>query len=177
MTLPASFLRHVLASGSAASVLSTFTLAGLGRRETPGAAAPINAISHWVHGERAYRKDQPDLRHTGLGLAIHQASSLLWGALFEALLRLRSARAADATRSAAARDRAAPARGTRRPPVGELLALAAGVTAIAAYTDLRLVPQRLSPGFEHRLRPASVGFVYLAFCGGLALGAVLSRRA
>ena len=31
--------------------------------------------------------------------------------------------------------------------------------------------------WEHRLRPGSVGLVYLAFCGGLALGAVLSRRA
>jgi hypothetical protein len=177
MTLPASFLRHVLASGSAASVLSTFTLAGLGRRETPGAAAPINAISHWIHGDRAYRKDEPDLRHTGLGLAIHQASSLFWGALYEALLRLRSAPGADAPRATTVRARSSAAPGTRRPPVGELLALAAGVTAIAAYTDLRLVPQRLSPGFEHRLRPASVGLVYLAFCGGLALGAVLSRRA
>jgi hypothetical protein len=177
MTLPASFLRHVLASGSAASVLSTFTLAGLGRRETPGAAAPINAISHWIHGDRAYRKDEPDLRHTGLGLAIHQASSLFWGALYEALLRLRSAPGADAPRATTVRARSSAGPGARRPPVGELLALAAGVTAIAAYTDLRLVPQRLSPGFEHRLRPASVGLVYLAFCGGLALGAVLSRRA
>ena len=177
MTLPASFLRHVLASGSAASVLSTFTLAGLGRRETPGAAAPINAISHWVHGDRAYRRDRPDLRHTGLGLAIHQASALLWGVLYEALLGLRVA-----SRAESGPRRATPARpvslsAARRPPIDELVGLAAGVTALAAFTDLRLVPPRLSPGFEHRLRPASVGLVYLAFCGGLALGAALSRRA
>jgi len=173
MTLPASFLRHVLASGSAASVLSTFTLAGLGRRETPGAAAPINAISHWVHGDRAYREDRPDLRHTGLVLAIHQLSALLWGALYEALLRWRAA--AHATDRQASGGRSA--RGTRPQRAAELFGLAAGVTALAAYTDLRLVPRRLSPGFEHRLRPGSVGLVYLAFCGGLALGAVLSRRA
>ena len=133
--------------------------------------------SAWVYGKRAYRQDRPDLRHTGLGLAIHHASALLWGALYEALLRLRGARRADSAPARATPARPVSLATERKPPVAELFGLAAGVTALAAFTDLRLVPPRLSPGFEHRLRPASVGLVYLAFCGGLALGAALSRRA
>ena len=50
-------------------------------------------------------------------------------------------------------------------------ATAGVVTAIAAFTDLRLVPPRLSPGFEHRLSKAGVALVYLGFACGLALAA------
>ena len=48
---------------------------------------------------------------------------------------------------------------------------AAVVTAIGAFTDLRLVPPRLSPGFEHRLSKTGVALVYLGFACGLALAA------
>jgi hypothetical protein len=57
-----------------------------------------------------------------------------------------------------------------------IVADAAVVTAVAALTDLRLVPPRLSPGFENRLRPTSVTAVYVAFGTGLALAGMAALR-
>ena len=48
-----SLLRDAALAGSVASLASTAALAAQGRRETGRASAPINAISHWVHGPAA----------------------------------------------------------------------------------------------------------------------------
>jgi hypothetical protein len=144
-----SLLRDAAVAGSLASLASTAVLAARGRRETGRASAPINAISHWVHGPAAYTRNEPDRRHTGLGLAIHHASSLLWGLAYVALLR----------RAAA----------TRRPRLDRPWKAAALTTLVAAVTDFKLVPPRLTPGFEHRLSRGSVASTYLAFGVGLAL--------
>jgi len=141
-----SLLARAWRAGSAASLLSAAVLAWRGRRETGHAAAPIDAVSHWVHGPKAYRRNQLDLPHTALGFAVHHASSVFWGVLFAALLARRTG----------------PAKTT-----GAALA----VTALAAFTDLRAVPDRLSPGFQHRLRPASVAATYLAVACGFILAA------
>lgn len=133
-------------TGSAASLLSAAVLAWRGHRETGRAAAPIDAVSHWVHGPKAYRRDELDLTHTALGYAVHHASSVFWGLLYAALL-------------------------TRRSGAARTIGAALAVTGLAAYTDLRAVPDRLSPGFQHRLSPRSVAAVYLAVACGLALAA------
>ena len=173
--VPTHLLRNAFASGSAASILSSLVLAGRGRRETPSAAAPINAVSHWLYGRRAYRVDKPSARHTLPGLGIHHLSAVFWGFLFEALLeRLERPRAP--TSKSSARGQIAPIVRLRHPTPTELGVAAAAVTALAALTDLRLVPERLTPGFQHRLRPASVALVYLGFAAGLALGAAAMRR-
>ena len=38
------------------------------------------------------------------------------------------------------------------------------------------MPQRLSPGFEERLAPSSVAWVYVLFGTGLAVAACLARN-
>jgi hypothetical protein len=169
------FLRNVIASGSAASTVSIALLADRGTRETGSGAAPLNAISHWLHGDRAFAVDRANLTHTALGVAIHHASSLVWAALYEVVLRLM------ARPGSAGKARREPAGSVQlSSPAGlsatDLLAGAAVVTAVAALTDLRLVPDRLSPGFERRLSAPSVVLVYLGFAAGLALGAAASRR-
>jgi len=143
-----SFLRDAALAGSVASLASTAVLAAGGRRETGRVSAPINAISHWVHGPAAYAANEPDARHTGLGLVIHHASALLWGLGYVALLR----------RAAAT-----------RPRLDTPWKAAAVTTLVAAVTDFKLVPPRLTPGFEHRLSRGSVTVTYLAFGIGLAL--------
>jgi hypothetical protein len=164
----AGTLTRALTSGSAASLLSAAVLALRGRREAGSAAAPVNAVAHWIYGDKAYAVDRADLKHTVVGMAIHHASAVLWGLLYEAVLR-RIAGSSNRGPSSAARP------GSRLTP-GEILGGAVAVSAVAALTDLRLVPTRLSPGFEHRLRPASVFLVYVAFAGGLALAVAASRR-
>jgi hypothetical protein len=163
------FWRGTVLSGSAASLASAALVMLFSRRENGSGSAALNAISHWLWGPRAYRADAPDWRHTAPAVVIHHASSVFWGALFELFLRLLRRRPAG---PAALADR-----DSGRVALADIAATAAVVTAVAALTDLRLVPKRLSPGFENRLRPASVAGVYLAFgCGLLAVGALRSRR-
>jgi hypothetical protein len=167
-------ITNTLTSGSAASLLSLLMLAFGGRRESQTAAAPVNAISHWFYGKRAYTLDDPSFKHTGVGVLVHHLSALVWGALFEAVLKAFVKRRRPlAAASGLASKELTPLAGVG---VGPLLVGAAAVTAVAALTDLKLVPERLTPGFENRLRPGSVALVYVAFAAGLALAAAASRR-
>jgi hypothetical protein len=150
----ATHLTGVLACGGAAGMLSAFVLAWRGRVEIGSAAAPVNAPSHWVWGRPALRRDDVTARHTLLGELVHQASSFFWGVFYELLQAWRR-----------------EANGTTR------LADAAAVTVLAAVVDLRVVPERLTPGFERRLSRRSVAIVYASFAVGLALGgAWMARR-
>jgi len=139
-------LRQWWIEGNLAGLMSAGVLLWRGRRDAHAAAGAINAPSHWVWGRKALRRNSVDLRHTLLGLAIHQASSLFWAGAYRWLLGARPA----------------PAR-----VVGGALA----VSALAAVVDLKVVPERLTPGFERRLSGPSLSLVYLGFAAGLALGA------
>ena len=167
MVAPGFRWGRALLAGTAASLASALVVAWRSERDTASPWAGLNAISHWLFGARAYSVDEPSPIHAGLGLAIHQASSLFWGVLYEALIgQLRGGRRADKLFIE-----------RRAPTAGDAVAAAAIVTALAAYTDLRLVPPRLSPGFEHRLSRSSVALAYLAVAGGLAAtGVALAAR-
>jgi len=143
-----------LCAGTVASLLSMVALALRGRAETGSAAAPFNAISHWLYGARALRLDTADVRHTALGALVHFASSMFWGAVYDQLVCRRV---------------------PPPPPVG-LVAGAVGVAGLAAVTDFALVPERVTPGFEHRLSPRSLVLTYALFAAGLALGALAAQR-
>lgn len=93
------------------------------------------------------------MRHTGTGFAVHHASSLFWAALYE-LVQARRRRVSPST----------------------LTMDAAAVTAVAAVVDLKLVPERLTPGFERRLSRPSLAAVYVAFGIGLASSALWRRQ-
>src|SRR4051812_46113312 len=82
---------RVLACGSMAGVAAALVLAATSKREGRSGAAPLNATSHWLHGDSAADMDEFDLTHTGLGYATHHSAAILWGGLFEAL-RQRSSR-------------------------------------------------------------------------------------
>jgi hypothetical protein len=141
-------LRLTLAGSTLAGTLSALALAWRGRRENASSAAPLNAVSHWLWGDEALRHDDVSTRHTATGVLIHAASSVLWGTMF-ALLR------------------------SRRAESGGLgiVVDATAVTATAAFVDLKVVPNRLTPGFERRLSPGGLVCVYAAFALGLALAA------
>lgn len=146
-------LREGLVSGSLASILSgaCLVLAG-GRRSEP--AAPLNAVSHWIFGDRALREDGPRPLYTATGYLIHHAASIFWGTLHA---------------------RAWGARAEAKKP----LPAAAGAIAaasVASFVDYQLTPKRLTPGFEHRLgRPEMVN-VYACFALGLAIGSMLMKK-
>jgi hypothetical protein len=148
-----AFLRRAVVDGTAAMALSTALLAWRGRVEHASAAAPLNAVSHWLWGDESLRRNRLTWSFTGLGAATHWTSSLLWAVLYEALLSRR--RTGDA-----------PA----------VLLDAAGIAALAAWVDLRLVPERLTPGFERRMSRRSLIAFYVCFGAGLALGRRLLRK-
>lgn len=147
-------LREGLVAGTFASVVSAAALVAFGRRQTGSAAAPVNAVSHWLWGDAALHADRPTLRHTLVGILIHQAASVFWGVLH------------------------ARAWG-ERPQAKQPLAAAAGAaaaTGIAYFVDYQLTPKRLTPGFEHRLDGPAMAGVYACFAVGLALGSMVAGR-
>ncbi|HEY9029163.1 MAG TPA: hypothetical protein VIO33_05765 [Burkholderiaceae bacterium] len=145
---------HALTSSLAAAGASALTLLWRGERDSGGhAAAPLNAVSHWWWPRRALREDRPSWRYTGNGLLVHVASSWWWAAIYAACRRLR-----------------------REPTAANAVADAAAVGAAAALVDLKLVPERLTPGFERRLSSGSLAWVYVAFAVGLAVGGVIAAR-
>lgn len=146
-----SILGDAFVSGSCASAASTLALAAAGRRDCRSVFAPVNAISHWIWKDHAIQKDTPSLRYTATGYAIHHIASIFWACSFEGLGRLK------------------PSRRTNN----EVLLDAAAVAALAAAVDLRCTPERLTPGFERRIKAAPLSAVYLAFGIGLAISALL----
>ena len=144
---------RAIVSGSCASALSAVALAIAGHKEAGSAAAPVNAVSHWYWGDEALHQRQTDVRHTVAGYLTHHGAAIFWAVLLAAFLQRN------------------PAMNT--PP---RLALASAATsAIACFVDFRLTPQRLTPGYEHRLSRKALAVTYLVFAVGLALGALVTR--
>jgi hypothetical protein len=146
-------VREGLVSGSIASVLSAAYLAWAGRNRSE-TAAPVNAVSHWLFGNRALRQDEPSLLYTLTGYLIHHAASLFWGTLH------------------------AKAWGAEQEHKQALPAVAGAVAAsgVACFVDFQLTPKRLTPGFEHRLGKPELANVYACFAAGLLIGTLLMKK-
>jgi hypothetical protein len=146
-------LSRALVSGLTAGTLSMWTLVRRGQVDGHRPATTLNAPSHWLFGDRALQETAPSWRYTGTGTLIHEASAVMWAMLFDRLVTRRGA----------------------TPGLGAIAAGAAVVTGVAAVVDLKLVPERLTPGFEHHLSGRSLVLVYASVAAGLALGALLTR--
>jgi len=149
-----SALQRALISGAASSIVSTVALALTGKKETGSAFGPTNAVSHYVHGNKASRRHGFSLRYTVPGYLIHHASATFWGFIFENTL----GKTLD-----------------KKSPVTTLVA-ATATSAMAAFTDYQLTPKRLQPGYERKLSKKSLTVVYGGVALGLALGALLARK-
>jgi hypothetical protein len=143
-----------MVAGAVASVLSASVLALASRREAGSVCACLNATSHWIWGDRAALHDEASLRHTGAGYLIHHAASCFWGVLYERSL------------------------GERLDEAPAVVKVGAGMTAaaFACVVDYRMVPHRLSPGFELRLSRPSIAAGYVAFGLGLAVAGIHRAR-
>ena len=138
-------------AGAVASLLSAAVLALASRREAGSPYACLNATSHWIWGDGAAGHQGPSLRYTAAGYLIHHAASCFWGVLYE---------------------RSVGERADEWPAAGRI---AAGMTAaaVASVVDFRVVPHRLSPGFELRLSRPAITAGYVAFGLGLALAGIV----
>ncbi|WP_018987448.1 hypothetical protein [Methylophilus methylotrophus] len=147
-------IHHGLMSGAAASVLSTAALSVLGKMEAGDVHAPTNAISHWIWGDVAASKNGFQSKYTIPGYVIHHASAVFWAVLLERYY-------------GQALDKSNHAR---------ILEAAGATAAIACFTDYKLTPHRLQPGFEMRLSKPSLLLVYASFAIGLAWGVHAIRQ-
>jgi len=143
---------RALVSGAVAGIAAAAALALLARAEGKGALQPINATSHWLHGERAAGCDELDARYTLLGFATHYASAVFWALPFEFWQARR-----------------------REPSTGALLRDACMTSAVAAAVDYGMTPKRFTPGWELVLSKRSMVAAYAALALGLASGTKLAR--
>ena len=146
-------LRDAIPSGSTASVLSTIALGRCGMSEAGTPHAPLNAISHWVWGDRAKLHDGPSKEHTLLGYAIHHASATFWAVFYEKWFGERAER-----------------------DFGSALAGATAISALACFVDYQVAPYRLQPGYEARLSKPSLFLVYASFGAGLLVHSLARRK-
>ena len=145
-------LLDVLWSGVLASFASALAAGGSARAEGRGALQPLNATSHWLHGERAGRVRRVDVAHTGVGLVTHIASALFWAVPYSLWLQRKSERSAE-----------------------EIVVGGAATAALAATVDYLAMPRRLTPGWELALSIRSIGLTFVGLALGLAGGALLAR--
>ncbi len=136
-------LLRVLLSGSLASITAALTLAAASKREGQVAAAPLNATSHWLHGDSAAAFRGVDWPHTGVGYATHHSATLMWAGLFEGLRQSSS-----------------------RADLGAIVRDAAIAATAAAVVDYTITPHRLTPGWELALSKRSMAVAYAAMAAG-----------
>lgn len=141
-------------TGGIAAAASLVALAVCGEHDNRSPVAPINAVSHVIWGDAALHQNQATFAHTLPGLLIHGGSAVFWGVLYEKVFGRRE----------------------RRPSIAQASRNSALATAAIAIVDLKLVPDRLAPGFERRLSPASLFLVYAALAAGLAAGTRIAAR-
>jgi hypothetical protein len=144
---------RALMTGSVASAISAGVLGALAKAEGKDAVQPINATSHWLHGEEAWVVKDIDVEHTATGYATHHAANVFWATLFEPLQANSS-----------------------EPGLGKVVRDAALVSTIAAVVDYGLMPKRLTPGWEGPLPIRSVAGGFLGMACGLAIGGLVTRR-
>ena len=156
-----SLVCRAMVSGTAAGSAAAVTAAARARNDGSTPYAPLNAVTHCLWPRRAFAETGLSARFTLTGLAIHQASAIFWGVLFEGLLDRSECRA--------------KRRATRRPGIAEVAASAATTAAVAYAVDYHAVPSRLTPGFEAHLSKRSMFYVYAAL--GVGFAAVALCRA
>jgi hypothetical protein len=145
-------LLDIVWSGALGSLASALAAAGAARVEGQGALQPVNATSHWLHGQRAGRVRRIDAAHTGVGLLTHCASALFWAVPYSVWLQREPGRS-----------------------VGEILVGGAATAAVAAAVDYLAMPRRLTPGWELAISRSGVATAFVGLALGLAAGALLAR--
>ncbi|HEX5418942.1 MAG TPA: hypothetical protein VFY39_03010 [Gammaproteobacteria bacterium] len=141
-------------SGALAAVATLFAVMVRGAIESGSAIAPVNASTHFLFGREAENKVDMDMRHTPLGLLTNALGCIFWATLYEKAF-------------GAIADR------------GETTKALLGATAVAglAYvTDYRIVPRRLSPGWEARISSRSLLLAYAALALSVPLRGLARHR-
>jgi len=145
-------LLDILWSGVMGSLASALAAGASARAEGRSAVQPLNATSHWLHGQQAGRVRRLDVAHTGVGLLTHVVSALFWAVPYGLWLQRKSERSAE-----------------------EIILGGVATAAMAATVDYLAMPRRLTPGWELALSKRGIGITFVGLALGLAGGALLAR--
>lgn len=151
-----SSLAPALGSTAVATATTTASLLWLGKRHARTPWAPLDAVSHIAWGDRAFAREELDVRHTLVGFLLSLGAVAGWSAL-HALVVGRPMR----TRFAIPLE----------------LASGAAVAATAYVVDFKILPERFTPGFEWKLPRKPLRRLYVILAASLAAGSLLVRAA
>jgi len=145
--------RYMLFCGIGAAAASLAAVTILARVEERPVLGPVNATSHWLHGDRAARQASMDVdvAHTGVGAITNIGAGFFWGGLFGAYLH------------------------ARQPAPAQIVRDGAVLGAVAGLLDYGILPRRLSPGWELALSSRSVVLSMAAMAAGATLGGLAAR--
>lgn len=160
-----SVLGRAVVSGTIGGLAAAAAASLAGKREDDHYAAPLNATSHIIWGDKAARQDKPSLKYTLTGFLLNHASAIFWAFFYEKLLGRSERRPRNWNEGSLddSSDTGSPAKPMLQPILD-----AAAVTAGAYITDYYLVPKRFTPGFEKRVSGKSLFGIYVALAVGLA---------
>ena len=137
-----------------AGTLAACSVLLAGHIEDSDGISPLNAVSHIVWGDEAYKQSQPSLKYTGTALLLNEVSIAGWAYLHEWLFAK-----------------------SRREGRGDICALGAvGVSLLAYIIDYHAVPERFKPGFERHLQPKSLLLIYSFLALSLMAGDLIIGR-
>lgn len=151
--------KRSLFSGTVSAFASAFAASLAGKYEDTSFAAPLNAISHILWGDKAAHKDDLSIKYTLTGFVLNHAASIFWAFLYERLFGKQPGK-----QSATAHPNAATEKSSVMKPVLGAAAVAAG----AYFIDYHLIPKRITPGYEKRLSGGSLATVFIIMAIGLA---------
>jgi hypothetical protein len=126
-----------------AALCAAAVLAAASKLEGNSPAAPLNATSHWLHGDNAAAEEGVDIAHTGVGFLTHHSAAIFWAGLFDILRRY-----------------------SRRGGFAHVARDAALASSTAAAVDYIFTPHRLTPGWELVLSKRSMALAYIGMAAG-----------
>jgi hypothetical protein len=144
------FMRNALATAGLTTAATTLAALIISKSETGSAAAGLNATSHILWGDEAARVDGFEPKYTVVGGLINAGAMLAWSVVHEAIPR---------------------PRGTFAPITKGLL-----TSGVAYLTDYRVVPARLTPGFEKRFSPRGMAWMYGVLGAAFGLAGLFAAR-
>lgn len=143
-----AFLRNTLVAAGLATLATTLASFVLGERECGDVAAPLNATSHILWGDKAAEQDGFSAEYTLVGAVLNAGAMAGWAAIQEMVA----------------------GRWVRRGSPARAVVAGAATSAVAYATDYHLVPERLTPGLEKRLSSGALAVMYSVLAASLALG-------
>lgn len=154
MRISSSFVPATVGATAVATATSTASLLYYGKHHARTPWAPIDAVSHIAWGDRAFARDELDLRHTFVGFLLNLGAMASWSALHAFVVGRQM-----------------------RTRVAVPLAFASGaaVAAVAYIVDFKVMPKRFTPGFEWKLPRQPLRRLYGLLAASFAAGSLLAR--